>query len=167
MPFAIWYSLELCRIHLAGSQNQDVCCQYSAKCSRAWQIPILRILKMAWLVLRISGGSQPTVRPSYPGAARTKRGLCPYSDQVFASLTNAVSSPPRLDWSRCLVPLTRGLKIAWRVLWVAGSIQTTVCPLQHLKMLAMTPALHSSQVWHFTSSSPSLMELLCTTSSLF
>lgn len=38
---------------------------------------------------------------------------------------------------------------------------------QHLKMLAMTPALHSSQVWHFTSSSPSLMDLLCTTSSLF
>ena len=38
---------------------------------------------------------------------------------------------------------------------------------QHLKMLAMTPALHSSQVWHFTSTSPSLMDLLCTTSSLF
>ena len=137
------------------------------KGSRAGQIPILRILKMAWLVLCLSGGSQPTVRPSYPGAAWTKRGLCPYSDRVFASLTNAVSSPASLDWSRYLVPLTRGLKIAWRVLWVAGSIQTTVCPLQHLKMLAMTPALHSSQVWHFTSSSPSLMDLLCTTSSLF
>ena len=137
------------------------------KGSRAGQIPILRILKMAWLVLCLSGGSQPTVRPSYPGAAWTKRGLCPYSDRVFASLTNAVSSPARLDWSRYLVPLTRGLKIAWRVLWVAGGSQTTVRPLQHLQMLAMTPALHYSQVWHFTSSSPSLMDLLCTTSSLF
>lgn len=47
------------------------------------------------LMLRQSapGGSQPTVRPSYPGAARTIRGLCPYSNRVFASLTNAVSSP--------------------------------------------------------------------------
>ena len=99
-----------------------------AKCSHTGQIPILRILKIAWLVLWVSGGSQPTVRPSYPGAARTERGLCPYSDRVFASLTNAVSSPTRLDWSRCCVPLTRSLKIAWRVLWVAGGSQTTVRP---------------------------------------
>jgi hypothetical protein len=69
-----------------------------------------------------------TVHPSYPGAARTGRGLCPYSDRVFASLTNAVSSPAQLDWSRCCVPLTGSLKIAWRVLWVAGGSQTTMCP---------------------------------------
>ena len=99
-----------------------------AKGSRAGQIPILRILKMAWLVLCLSGGSQPTVRPSYPGAAWTERGLCPYSDWVFASLTNAVLGLARLDWSRCCVPLTRSLKIAWRVLWVAGGSQTTVRP---------------------------------------
>jgi hypothetical protein len=143
LPLVIWYSLELCRIHSAGSWNQDVCAGYTrqgpgtpanaqakhshagqvpilwpgkwpavcagytlrdpgtemsaadaqAKRSHAGQIPILRILMIAWLVLWVSDGSQPTVCPSYPGAARTGRGLCPYSDQVFASLTNAVSSP--------------------------------------------------------------------------
>ena len=47
-----------------------------AKHSRTRQIPILRILMIAWLVLWVAGGSQQTVRPSYPGAARTERGLC-------------------------------------------------------------------------------------------
>ena len=95
-----------------------------AKRSHAGQIPVLRILKIEWLVLWVSGGSQPTVGPSYPGAPRTGRGLCPYSDRVFASLTNAVSSPARLDWSRCCVPLTRRLSIPWGILcgslWVSG-----------------------------------------------
>jgi hypothetical protein len=99
-----------------------------AKPSCTGQIPILRILKIAWLVLWVSGGSQPTVCPSYPGAAWTERGLCSYSDRVFASLTNAVSGPTQLDWSRCCVPLTRSLKIVWRVLWVAGGSQPTLCP---------------------------------------
>jgi hypothetical protein len=117
----------------AGYTRRDLGTEMSAadaqaKRSRARQIPILRILKISWLVLWVSGGSQPTMRPSYPGAARTGRGLCPYSDQVFASLTNAVSSPVRLDWSRCCVPPTRSLTIAWRVLWVAGGSQMTVHP---------------------------------------
>ena len=72
----------------AGYTRQDPVTKMSAadaqaKRSNAGQIPILRILKIAWLVLWVSGGSQPTVRPSYPGAARTERGLCPYSDRVF------------------------------------------------------------------------------------
>jgi hypothetical protein len=48
-----------------------------AKRSRAGQIPILRILKISWLVLWVSGSSQPTLRPRYPGAAQTGGGLCP------------------------------------------------------------------------------------------
>jgi hypothetical protein len=56
-------------------------------------------------------------------------GACvPTRTRFSASLTNAVSSPVRLDWSRCCVPLTRSPKIAWRVLWVAGGSQTTVRP---------------------------------------
>jgi hypothetical protein len=56
-------------------------------------------------------------------------GACAPTPTGFsASLTNAVSSPAQLDWSRCCVPLTRSLNIAWRVLWVAGGSQTTVCP---------------------------------------
>ena len=56
-------------------------------------------------------------------------GTCaPDQAGLSASLINAVSGPVRLDWSRCCVPLTRSLKIAWRVLWVAGGSQTTVRP---------------------------------------
>jgi hypothetical protein len=50
-----------------------------AKRSRAGQIPILRIFKIAWLVLWVSGSSQPTLHPSYPGAARTGRHNVSYN----------------------------------------------------------------------------------------
>jgi hypothetical protein len=105
------------------------------KWSRTGQIPIFRSFKIPWRVLWVAGGCQPTLCPSYPCAAWTGRGLCPYSGRVFASLTNAVSGPARLDWSRCCVPLTRSLKITWRVLWVAG-----LCALATLVLLR--PEVH-------------------------
>ena len=44
-------------------------------------------------------------------------GTCaPDQAGLSASLINAVSGPERLDWSRCCVPLTRGLKIPWGIL---------------------------------------------------
>ena len=42
---------------------------------------------------------------------------------ISASLIKAVSGPPWLDWSRWCVPLTRGLKIPWGILW--GSLQVS------------------------------------------
>jgi hypothetical protein len=83
--------------------------------SRGWccgyLVVVSRLCALATLVLLALEGA---CAPTPPGFS--------------ASLTNAVSSPSRLDWSRCCVPLTLSLKIAWRVLWVAGSIQTTVRP---------------------------------------
>ena len=45
-------------------------------------------------------------------------GTCdPGQAGFFASLINAVSGPMQFDWNRSCVPLTRGPKIPWRVLW--------------------------------------------------
>ena len=75
--------------------------------------------------LRVSADSMPKVPCCWHGP----EGTCAPDQAGFsASLINAVSGPARLDWSRCCVPLTRSLKIAWRVLWVAGGSQTTVRP---------------------------------------
>ena len=102
------------------------------KRSYAGQIPILRILNIAWLVLWVSGGSQPVVSRlcalATPVLLGPKGACAPTQTGFSAFLTNAVLGPARLDWSRCCVPLTRSLKIAWRVLWVAGGSQTTVRP---------------------------------------
>jgi hypothetical protein len=51
-------------------------------------------------------------------------GTCaPDQARLTASLVNAVSSPARLDWSRCCVPLTRGLRILWVIL--CGSLRVS------------------------------------------
>jgi hypothetical protein len=44
----------------------------------------------------------------------------PDQARLSASLINAVSGPTRLDWSRCFVPLTRGLRIP---VWVLAGVR--------------------------------------------
>ena len=78
--------------------------------------------------MRTLGVSENSARKE-PWCWSGPEGTCaPDQAGLSASLVNAVSGPARLDWSRCCVPLTRSLKIAWRVLWVAGGSQTTVRP---------------------------------------
>jgi hypothetical protein len=56
-------------------------------------------------------------------------GTCAPDQAGFsASLINAVSGPAWLDWSSSCVPLTRGLKIPRRVLWVSCGCQQPPCP---------------------------------------
>jgi hypothetical protein len=75
--------------------------------------------------LRVSADSTHKV-PLY---WRGPEGTCASDQAGFsASLTNAVSGPVQLDWSRRCVPLTRGLEIPWRVLWLAGGCQPTLHP---------------------------------------
>jgi hypothetical protein len=63
--------------------------------------------------LRLSADSTPKVPWCWCGL----EGTCAPDQAGFsASLINAVSGPARLDWSSSCVPLTRGLKIPWRVL---------------------------------------------------
>jgi hypothetical protein len=66
-----------------GGVPEPSCLLLMLRQSAPAQIPILRILKILWLVLWVSGSIQPTLHPSYPSAARTRGGLCPYSDRVF------------------------------------------------------------------------------------
>jgi hypothetical protein len=77
--------------------------------------------------LLVSADSMPKV----PLCWRGPKGTCS-PDQVWfsASLINAVSGPARLDWSISCVPLTRGLKIPWRVLWVAKDNPTFLISLK-------------------------------------
>ena len=64
-------------------------------------------------------------KPKVPLCWRGPEGTCaPDQARFSASLINAVSGPARLDWSSSCVPLTRGLKIPWRVLWVHGNART-------------------------------------------
>ena len=64
--------------------------------------------------LWVSADSEPKV----PWCWHGPEGTCDPNQAGFsASLINAVLGPSRLDWSRQCVPLTRGLKILWGVLW--------------------------------------------------
>jgi hypothetical protein len=50
----------------------------------------------------------------HPGARVELKGLVPQvRPRSSASLVTAVSGSKRLDWGRCSVPLTRGLRIPW------------------------------------------------------
>jgi hypothetical protein len=116
LPFAIWYSLELCRVHLVGSWNQDVCAgctrqvpgtkmsaaDAQAKCSHTWQIPILLLGK--WLAV-CAGYTR--WGPSTEMSAADAQAKCCCAGQI---------------------PILRSLKILWRVLWVAGSCQPILIP---------------------------------------
>ena len=75
--------------------------------------------------LWVSADSTPKVPLCWRGPERT---CAPDLARFSASLINAVSGLAPLDWSRLCFPLTRGLKILWRVLWVAGGCQPTLRP---------------------------------------
>jgi hypothetical protein len=67
--------------------------------------------------------------PKVPLCWHGQEGTCAPDQAGFsASLINAVSGPWQLDWSSSCVPLTRGLKILWWVLWVAFGCQLTLRP---------------------------------------
>jgi hypothetical protein len=77
------------------------------------------------VTLGVSKDSSPKV----PQCWRRLEGNCePGQAGLSAPLINAVSGPARLDWSRSCVPLTRGPKILWRVLWAPWGCLQTPCP---------------------------------------
>ena len=62
--------------------------------------------------LGVSSDSMPKV----PQCWCRPEGTCdPGQAGLSASLINAVTGSARLDWRRSCVPLTRGLKIPWRI----------------------------------------------------
>jgi hypothetical protein len=70
-------------------------------------------------------GCQASPLARYPGARVERKGLVPQVRPGYpASLFPKVSGSARLDWGRCCVPLTRGLRIPWGILcgpvWVSG-----------------------------------------------
>jgi hypothetical protein len=62
-------------------------------------------------------GYRETPLARHPGARVDWKGLVPQvRPGSSTSLVNAVSGSVRLDWGRHCVPLTRGLRIPWRIL---------------------------------------------------
>jgi hypothetical protein len=81
-------------------------------------VPLTGGLKILWGILRGSLQLSGDFVGKEPRCWHGLEGSCDPDQAGFsASLINAVSGPERLDWSRCSVPLTRGLQIPWRVLW--------------------------------------------------
>jgi hypothetical protein len=107
-------------------------CREGAQISGVWTCLLAEVVFHSPEVFRSHGESCETLgvsADSVPKVCRFWRrpeGTCDPGQAVFsASLINAVSGPARLDWSSSCVPLTRGLKILWRVLcgpW--GCLQT-------------------------------------------
>ena len=84
-------------------------------------VPLTRGFRILW---RILCGSLRVSRDSPgqgPRCCSGPEGTCaPDQARLSASLINAVSGPTRLDWSRCFVPLTRGLRIP---VWVLAGVR--------------------------------------------
>jgi hypothetical protein len=80
-------------------------------------VPLTRGLRIPWGILC---GSFQVSRDSSDEEPRFCSGpegtYAPDQARLSASLVNAVSGPARFDWSRCCVPLTRGLRIPWGIL---------------------------------------------------
>ena len=71
----------------------------------------------------------PDSAPKLPWCWRGPEGTCAPDQPGFsASLINVVSCSTQLYWSSSCVPLTRGLKIPWRVLWVSCECPQTPHP---------------------------------------
>jgi hypothetical protein len=86
--------------------------------------PLTIGFNIPWKVLCGSlwvSGDSPGQGPWYCSGLE---GTCaPGQAGLSDSLINAVSGPTRLDWSRCCVPLTRGLRIPWWIL--CGSLRVS------------------------------------------
>ena len=117
-PVLEWIGRDLCKdqARLSASLVNAVSCFVGLDCSgrcvpltRGLRIP-LGILCGSLRVFRDSAGKAPQC---WSGP----EGTCvPVKAGLSASLVNAVSGPVLLDWSRCCVPLTRDLRIPWRIL---------------------------------------------------
>jgi hypothetical protein len=63
-------------------------------------------------------GCQATPLARKPWAGMERKGILSWvRPGQSVSLCTAVSGSARLDWGRCCVPLTRGLRIPWGILW--------------------------------------------------
>ena len=104
---------------LVNAVSGPVRLDWSRRC-----VPLTKGLRILWGILcgslwvcGDSAGKAPRCWSGPEGTcAPVQAGLC-------ASLVNAVSGPTRLDWSRCYVPLTRGLRIPWGIL--CGSLRVS------------------------------------------